>query len=143
VEKGRELVSLHLMESPKLGEFITSYPVEGEHLVEKVRYTEDVGAPAAAGRPEEGRRKVAPTKTTSAAGRVWINKAQYFEGVPKAVWEFHIGGYQVCEKWLKDRRGRRLTNDDLAHYQKIVVALNETIRLMREIDEVIPGWPLP
>ena len=78
-------------------------------------------------------------------GRVWINKTQYFEGVPKQVWEFHIGGYQVCEKWLKDRKkaGRKLSADDLDHYQKIVVALNETIRLMREIDDLIPGWPLP
>jgi Type ISP C-terminal specificity domain len=59
------------------------------------------------------------------------------------VWEFHFGGYQVCEKWLKDRKGRRLSYDDIQHYQKIVVALNETIRLMAEIDALIPGWPLP
>ena len=67
-----------------------------------------------------------------------------FRGVPGAVWNFHIGGYQVCEKWLKDRRGRRLSDEDIAHYQKIVVALSETIRLMGEIDEVIEahgGWP--
>jgi hypothetical protein len=67
-----------------------------------------------------------------------------FRGVPEAVWNFHIGGYQVCEKWLKDRKGRTLTADDIAHYQKIVVALTETIRLMAEIDEVIEthgGWP--
>jgi hypothetical protein len=60
------------------------------------------------------------------------------------VWNFHIGGYQVCEKWLKDRKGRRLSKDEIAHYQKIVVALNETIRIMKEIDEVIEahgGWP--
>ncbi|MFM7129667.1 MAG: type ISP restriction/modification enzyme, partial [bacterium] len=56
----------------------------------------------------------------------------------------HIGGYQVCEKWLKDRKGRPLSADDIAHYQKIVVALSETIRLMAEIDQVINthgGWP--
>jgi hypothetical protein len=67
-----------------------------------------------------------------------------FRGVPEAVWNFHIGGYQVCEKWLKDRKGRRLSKDDIAHYQKIIVALAETIRLMKEIDEVIDahgGWP--
>ncbi len=63
--------------------------------------------------------------------------------MPKEVWKFHIGGYQVCEKWLKDRKGRRLSYDDIDHYQKIVVALAETIRLMREIDEIIPAWPLP
>ncbi len=64
--------------------------------------------------------------------------------MPEAVWNFHIGGYQVCEKWLKDRKGRTLSKDDIAHYQKIVVALAETIRLMKEIDEVIEehgGWP--
>ena len=69
------------------------------------------------------------------------------------MWNFHIGGYQVCEKWLKDRQakggknprpGRVLTDEDIDHYQKIVVALSETIRIMAEIDEVIEahgGWP--
>jgi hypothetical protein len=66
---------------------------------------------------------------------------QFFDGVPKAVWEFHVGGYQVCEKWLKDRKGRKLSCDDIQHYQKIIVALSETIRLMTEIDEAIPNWP--
>jgi REP element-mobilizing transposase RayT len=66
---------------------------------------------------------------------------QYFEGVPPEVWNFHIGGYQVCEKWLKDRRGRALTYDDLEHYCKVVTALSETIRLMAEIDTAIPKWP--
>ena len=63
---------------------------------------------------------------------------------PRSVWNFHIGGYQVCEKWLKDRKGRTLSKDDIAHYQKIVVALSETVRLMKEIDKVIDkhgGWP--
>lgn len=140
VEKGRELVALHLMESPKLDECITSYPVEGEHLVEKVRYEEK---PVAKGQSGPSARKAGLGVNSVAKERVWINKTQYFEGVPREVWEFHIGGYQVCEKWLKDRRGRRLTDDDLKHYQKIVVALAETIRLMKEIDQIIPGWPLP
>ena len=64
--------------------------------------------------------------------------------MPEAVWNFHIGGYQVCEKWLKDRKGRTLTKDDIAHYHKTVVALNETIRIMGEIDRIIEahgGWP--
>jgi predicted helicase len=67
-----------------------------------------------------------------------------FRGVPEAVWNFHIGGYQVCHKWLKDRKGRTLSADDLIHYHSIVIALHETIRLMMEIDEVIDqhgGWP--
>jgi hypothetical protein len=77
---------------------------------------------------------------------VWVDKAQTigFQDVREEVWNFHIGGYQVCEKWLNDRNGRTLTKDDLAHYQKIVGALSETIRLMKEIDAVIEkhgGWP--
>jgi hypothetical protein len=68
-----------------------------------------------------------------------------FRGVPEEVWDFHIGGYQVCEKWLNDRKGRTLGADDLVHYHRIVVALHETIRLMAEIDKVITaygGWPI-
>ena len=67
-----------------------------------------------------------------------------FQGVRGDVWDFHIGGYQVCHKWLKDRKGRTLSDKEIAHYQKIVVVLSETIRVMAEIDEVIEahgGWP--
>jgi hypothetical protein len=71
-----------------------------------------------------------------------LQKGQYFEGVPPEVWNFHIGGYQVCEKWLKDRRGRTLTYDDQLHYCKVATALSETIRLMAEIDAAIPKWPI-
>ena len=77
-----------------------------------------------------------------ASERIYINKEQYFEGVPPEVWNFHIGGYQVCQKWIKDRKGRTLSYDDLAHYQKVIVALKETVRLMTEIDSVIPGLPM-
>jgi hypothetical protein len=85
-------------------------------------------------------------KVTYSDESVWIDKSQTegFRGVPENVWNFHIGGYQVCEKWLKDRKGRTLTPDDIAHYHRIVVALSETIRLMAEIDQVIEkhgGWP--
>ena len=118
--KGADLVALHLLESPKLDDFLTDWPVKGDNLVDKVQYAEK-------------------------DGRVWINKTQYFGGVPKAVWEFHVGGYQVCDKWLKDRKGRKLTYDDTQHYQKVVVALSETTGLMAEIDDVIRrhgGWPV-
>ncbi|HVU67860.1 MAG TPA: type ISP restriction/modification enzyme, partial [Ktedonobacteraceae bacterium] len=77
--------------------------------------------------------------------RVWINKTQYFEGVSPEVWEFHIGGYQVCPKWLKDRKGYTLIFSDIQHYQRIVAALAETINLMEQIDDVIEehgGWPI-
>ncbi len=116
-KKGAELVSLHLMESPLLNNLITRYPVAGSNTVDKVSYDEN-------------------------NQRVDINNTQYFEGVPQEVWHFHIGGYHVCHKWLKDRKGRALSYDDLTHYQKVIVALKETIRLMEEIDTLIPGWPL-
>jgi len=115
--KGTELVSLHLMESPLLNNLITKYPVASSNIVDKVSYDER-------------------------AGRVYINKEQYFEGISPEIWSFHIGGYQVCQKWLKDRKGRTLTYDELNHYQKVVVVLKETIRLMEEIDALIPVWPM-
>jgi hypothetical protein len=123
-EKGEELVALHLMESPALDHTITKFPITGSNEVEKVRYVEETS--------EGG---LAP-------GRVYVNKTQYFQGVEREVWEFHIGGYQVLHKWLKDRKGRTLSYDDVTHYGKIVVALKETIRLMGEIDQVIPSWPI-
>ena len=70
-------------------------------------------------------------------GRVWINNQQYFEGINPELWDFHIGGYQVLQKWLKDRKGRTLSYDDLTHYMKVVSSLAETGRLMAEIDETI------
>jgi len=118
---GGELVALHLLESLKVDLFITEYIGGRAPEVEKVSWTN---------------------------GTVWLDKMQTtgFKGVREEVWNFHIGGYQVCHKWLDDRRkaGRTLSKDDIAHYQKIVVALSETIRLMKEIDEVIEqhgGWP--
>lgn len=125
VKKGLDLSSLHLMKSPKLNSPITRYEEPGDHIVDKVSYAE------------------ANPKIGIKSGRVYINRWQFFEGVPKEVWEFHIGGYQVCEKWLKDRKDRKLSSDDIDHYQKIIVAISETIRIMKEIDDLIPGWPLP
>jgi predicted helicase len=115
--KGAELVSLHLMESPALNNLITRYPIAGSNTVEKVSYDDN-------------------------NQRVYINKTQYFAGMLPEIWTFHIGGYQVAQKWLKDRKGRTLTYDELTHYQKVIVALKETIRLMTEIEALIPGWPM-
>jgi predicted helicase len=120
---GDALVGLHLME--RTGPALPGFRVGGDSLVENVRYAE----------PGQG----------NAQGCVWINRTQYFEGVPPEVWAFHVGGYQVCQKWLKDRKGRALSFDDLNHYRKTVAALAETIRLMTEVDAVIEGhggWPL-
>jgi predicted helicase len=124
--RGEELVALHLMESPKLNHLITKFPVVSSNEVENVRYAE-------------------PRQDACGAdisGRVYINKTQYFEGIEPDVWEFQIGGYQVLHKWLQDRKGRKLSFDDLFHYQKIVVALKETMRLMAEIESLIPAWPI-
>ena len=118
---GEKLVDLHLMRSPQLDNLITTYPVDGSHRVEKISYKE----------PD-----------TTHNGRVYINKSQYFEGVLPDEWEFQIGGFQVLDKWLKDRKERVLILEDIEHYQKIVVAINETRRLMDEIDNTIPAWPL-
>lgn len=116
---GSKLIALHLLESPELEVPTTEFAGGRAPVVEKVSWS---------------------GKT------VWIDEDQSigFRGVPENVWAFRIGGYQVCEKWLKDRKGRQLSADDRAHYQKIVVALSETIRLMTEIDKVIQkhgGWP--
>lgn len=110
VKLGGKLRELHLMESPKLDTLITEFPVSGSNEVEKITYKDD---------------------------SVYINQTQYFSGVPKIAWEFYIGGYQPSQKWLKDRKGRTLSDEDLVHYQKIIVALTETDRIMKEIDTVI------
>jgi hypothetical protein len=76
------------------------------------------------------------------AGRVHINASQYFEDVSEAAWQYRIGGYQVAHKWLKDRKGRALTFDELQHYRRIIATLDETIRIQSRIDQRI-RWPLP
>jgi hypothetical protein len=76
---------------------------------------------------------------------VYVNSSGRFEGVTREVWGFQVGGYKVCEKWLKDRRGRTLSDEDVEHYGRIVAALGETVRLMSEVDSAVEargGWPL-
>ncbi|HUT64295.1 MAG TPA: type ISP restriction/modification enzyme, partial [Anaerolineae bacterium] len=70
---------------------------------------------------------------------VYINKHQYFERVPQDVWEYQIGGYQVCDKWLKDRKGRKLSLDDIKHYVRVVTSIQKTIEIQNIIDERYPG----
>ncbi len=112
---GGELRSLHLMESKTLNALITGYNIPGDNLVDKPEY------------------EITDAKTRR--GKVRINEKQYFSDVPETAWNFYIGGYQPAQKWLKDRKGRTLNNDDLGHYQKMIVALFETERLMGEIDK--------
>ncbi len=109
VKLGTELRLLHLLESPKVSQFITTYPVAGDNEVEKVLFKN---------------------------GKVYINDEQYFGNVPESSWNFYIGGYQPAQKWLKDRKGRTLIDNDIVHYQKIIVALAETERIMKEIDKL-------
>ena len=107
---GSNLRLLHLLESPKVDKFITTYPITGNNTVEKVDYSQN---------------------------KVFINKTQYFDGVIEPVWKFYIGSYQPVQKWLKDRKGRLLSKDDIAYYQRVIVAVNETLRLIQEIDSTI------
>ena len=107
---GAELRKLHLLESPKVEQYITQYPIDGDNIVTKPIYKD---------------------------GQVWINDTQYFNHVPEIAWHFYIGGYQPAQKWLKDRKDRALDFEDILHYQKIIVALTETNRIMQEIDTVL------
>ena len=76
--------------------------------------------------------KVDKPKYDSTTERVYINTSRYFEGVSPAVWEYRIGGYQVCDKWMKDRKGRTLQLDDIKHYCRIVTAIAKTIETQRD-----------
>jgi len=109
VKLGGELRQIHLLESPIVEKYITQYPIDGDNVVTKPKY---------------------------ANGKVFINETQYFDGVPEVAWNFYIGGYQPAQKWLKDHKGRKLGFEDILHYQKIIVALTETDRLMKEVDKV-------
>lgn len=118
VEIGGELRKVHLLESAVTEKYITQYPVDGDNVVYKVKASPQVGS---------DERQLYD---------VYINETQYFKGVPKLAWEFYIGGYQPAQKWLKDRKGRELGFEDILHYQKVIVALSETARLMGEVDKI-------
>ena len=117
VALGGELRQTHLLETPSsstrmdigLQSMPINYPIGGNNVVDKLKFE---------------------------AGRVYINETQYFESVPAVAWSFYIGGYQPAQKWLKDRKGRALNHEDIAHYQKIIAALTSTHALMQAIDVV-------
>jgi len=108
VEKGEELRQLHLMEDLPHSTGV-SFPIGGTLQVDCYRWEQN---------------------------RVYINSEQYFEGVPESAWNFYIGGYQPAQKWLKDRKGMTLSFEDVKHYQLIIYVLQQTERIMREIDDI-------
>lgn len=109
VKLGGEIRQIHLLESAVVEKPISKYLLTGTNIVGKTKYEN---------------------------GNVYINETQCFEGVPKVAWNFYIGGYQPAQKWLKDRKDRELQIEDIRHYMKIIVALTETDRLMKEIDKI-------
>lgn len=128
VQLGGELRGIHLLESPVVDNYITQYSIDGDNIVTKIRFEENY--------------EIIDGETISLInpvypmGRVYINDTQFFQMVPKVAWEFYIGGYQPAQKWLKDRKGRELQFEDILHYQKIILALFETDRIMKEIDKI-------
>jgi hypothetical protein len=120
VKLGKEIRQIHLLESPKVDDYITSYPKDGDNIITT----------------KIDKKNWELFDEENGLGRIWINDEQYFDNVPLTAWEFYIGGYQPAQKWLKDRQERTLEFDDILHYQKIIVALSETDRLMIEIDKI-------
>ncbi|MDB9541803.1 helicase [Microcystis aeruginosa CS-1036] len=137
-EYGEQLVQLHLMTSPKLDPPLAPSSKRGGVEAPLIK-----GGWGALSFVSKSDRIVAAGHPKYSKGEVHINKqGDCFRGVPEAVWNFYIGGYQVCQKWLKDRKGRTLSDEDILHYHKIVVALAETIKLMQLIDAAIPSFPI-
>jgi len=128
IEIGKELVALHLLESKAVGDYRTTVIGSGKLNVEKVTFADDT---------------------------IWLDRScsTGFGGVPERIWNFEIGGYKICQKWLKDRQakggknprpGRILSSDDVDHVQRFIAALCETDRIMGDIDQVVDkhgGWP--
>lgn len=118
---GKQLRQIHLLESPTVENYITQYPEDGDNSVGKIVY-------------EDGKVYINYSSNSLIGGQGGL---QYFDNVPEIAWNFYIGGYQPAQKWLKDRKDRILEYDDILHYQKIIVALTETGRIMKEIDLVL------
>jgi predicted helicase len=110
-EYGRKLVDLHLLKAEELEPPVAKFQGKGDNSVEKVRYEQ---------------------------GRVFINKEQFFEGIKQEIWNYQIGGYPVCAKWLKDRKGRRLSLEEIKHYCRIISSLQKTIAIQKSIDNIYP-----
>lgn len=109
VKLGGQLRRLHLPDENELGKTDTKFSIVGTNETDKIEYKD---------------------------GKIYINSSQYFEGIDRKVFDFYIGGYQPAQKWLKDRKGKKLEYEDILHYQKIINSIQKTINLMKEIDEI-------
>jgi len=113
VKYGKRLTDLHLLKSQELNPPVAKLQGKGNNKIEKVKYDQK-------------------------QKRIYFNQSQYFEGIKKEVWEYQIGGYQVCDKWLKDRKERPLSLENIKHYCQIVTALQRTIKIQKSIDKIYP-----
>ena len=132
---GARLVAIHLMESDELDDPPATYPVAGDNLVENVKMLPTANSNSQLDTGNIGTGNTGNIGNNSTC-RVWINAGQYFGEVTERSWNFFIGGYQPAQKWLKDRKGRRLSPSDVIHYARILRALDLTAELMAEIDDV-------
>ena len=146
VQLGSEIRKLHLLEEISNRELQTKYPIAGNNVVAKPHF---VIAKSEAQRNDEAISNAVLNSTDCHAslhsarndnnevlGKVFINETQYFDNVPETSWNFYIGGYQPAQKWLKDRKERELSYEDILHYQKIIYALTKTDELMKKIDDI-------
>ncbi|MBI5675994.1 MAG: N-6 DNA methylase [Nitrospirae bacterium] len=133
-EYGNKLVDLHLLKSQELDSPIARFQGKGDNRVEKPKYTPSLNP------SPQWRETFCPSPLGGEGwvrgGRVYINKTQYFEGISGTVWSYQIGGYQVCDKWLKDRKERVLSLDEIQTYCRIVTSIQKTIEIQKAIDEV-------
>ncbi|MDX9960412.1 MAG: type ISP restriction/modification enzyme [Aliarcobacter sp.] len=118
IDKGRELRSYHLLENPKIYEIVIELNDSDNNTIEKKITKKDI--------------EIKYDKV-----KLWLNDSQYIDNIPLIAWEFYIGGYQPAQKWIKDRVGRELNEKDYEHYNKIIVSLMETDRIMKEIDKIV------
>ena len=143
VKLGSELRQIHLLESEVVEKRITQFDIDGTNVVSKPRFVKIDSSIAPLPKFEtlaKVKEQTLPKveretlSNVTELGKVYINETQFFANVPEVAWNFYIGGYQPAQKWLKDRKERELTTEDIFHYQKIIVALTETDRIMKEID---------
>ena len=166
VKLGGEIRQIHLLESPIVESFITQYPIDGDNVVTKIKFISNHNfeeetlsnivnhydtshvvstnnhdaisfpQPHLGSNDSQQFHEPSTEYIKTIKGKVYINDTQYFDNVPEIAWNFYIGGYQPAQKWLKDRKDKKLEFEDILHYQKIIVALSETDRLMKEIDNI-------